>query len=128
MLHASFLLGVVQSKLFEYQDTANSLSRSVDPLFLTVRPWQDDESFSGSLILDFLAQLGTLYMISPQQLQKFPPMKVPQPGDALGGAGALLADAFKVQKKHFVVLRNRKYILLLANTTSPFFIDIFLFF
>ena len=99
MLHNLFLLGVVQSQLLKYQDISNSLSRSVDPLFLTVRPWQDDESFSGSLILDFLAQLGTLYMISPQQLQKFPPMKVPQPGDVLGGAGALLADAFKVLKK-----------------------------
>ena len=110
MLHASFLLDVVQSKLFQYQDTTNSLFRSADPLFLTVRPWQDAESFSGSLILDFLAQLGTLYMISPQQLQKFPPMKVPQPGDVLGGAGALLADAFKVLKKlSFFKRMSRKH-------------------
>ena len=118
MLHASFLLCFVQSELFEYKDIRNSLSRSVDPLFLTVRPWQDDESFSGSLILDFLAQLGTLYMISPQQLQKFPPMKVPQPGDVLGGAGALLADAFKVLKKLSFFKRMSRKILILAHSTS----------
>ena len=118
MLHASFLLCFVQSELFEYKDIRNSLSRSVDPLFLTVRPWQDDESFSGSLILDFLAQLGTLYMISPQQLQKFPPMKVPQPGDVLGGAGALLADAFKVLKKLSFFKRISQTILILAHSTS----------
>ena len=66
-------------------------------IFLTKRPLNDDHSYSGSLMLDFIAEVGTLYALSPQQIPKFPPQNVPQPGDLLGGAGALLADAFKVK-------------------------------
>lgn len=51
---------------------------------------------TGNDILDFIAHLGMLYSVAPQQIQKFPPEVVPQPGDILGGAGALLADAFQV--------------------------------
>ena len=65
-------------------------------VFLTKRPLNDDHSYSGSLILDSVAHVGMAYALSPQQIPKFPPQNVPQPGDLLGGAGALLADAFKV--------------------------------
>ena len=51
---------------------------------------------TGSNILDFTTHLGMIYAVVPQQIQKFPPEVVPQPGDILGGAGALLADAFQV--------------------------------
>ena len=56
----------------------------------------DDDTYLGHDVLDFIAHLGMVYAVAPQQIQKFPPENVAQPGDLLGGAGALLADAFKV--------------------------------
>ena len=63
---------------------------------ITNRIPNDDDAHTGNIILDSLAHLGMVYALAPQQIQKFPPEVVPQPGDILGGAGALLADAFQV--------------------------------
>ena len=57
---------------------------------------------TGNDILDFVAHLGMVYSVAPQQIQKFPPEVVPQPGDILGGAGALLADAFQVHLNNII--------------------------
>ena len=79
---------------------------TTDDFFLTFQTPGDAGTVSGNAIVDFLAHAGMAYAVAPQQLQKFPPENVPQPGDLLGGAGALLADAFQVhekkkRKKHF---------------------------
>ena len=63
---------------------------------ITNRIPDNDDAHTGNIILDSLAHLGMVYALAPQQIQKFPPEVVPQPGDILGGAGALLADAFQV--------------------------------
>ena len=70
-----------------------------DDFFLLLKPPNDSDSFSGSAIVDFLANAAIIYAAVPVQLQDFPPEGVPQPGDLLGGAGALLADAFQVKYK-----------------------------
>ena len=57
---------------------------------------------TGNDILDFVAHLGMVYSVAPQQIQKFPPEVVPQPGDILGGAGALIADAFQVHLNNII--------------------------
>ena len=67
-----------------------------DDFFLTFQSPNDAHSVTGNAIVDLLAHVGMAYAVAPQQLQKFPPENVPQPGDLLGGAGALLADAFQV--------------------------------
>ena len=67
-----------------------------DDFFLTFQSPNDANSVSGNAVVDFLAHVGMAYAVAPQQLQKFPPENVPQPGDLSGGAGALIADAFQV--------------------------------
>ena len=92
-----------------------------DPFFLTFRAPSNTESVSGNAIVDFLAHVGMAYAVAPQQLQKFPPENVPQPGDLLGGAGALLSDAFQVndmlksEKSHLYVNWSLTFLRLLNN-------------
>ena len=52
---------------------------------ITSRIPNNDDAHAGNVILDFLAHLGMVYALAPQQIQKFPPENVPQPGDILGG-------------------------------------------